>query len=267
VSAQPPESDPGDPGHLDDRDLLAAHVQGDREAFGILFARHRDRLWAVALRTTGNPEDAADALQDAMISAFRRAETFRGEAQVTTWLHRIVVNACLDRIRRAKVRAVQALPDDLEEYAARGDVLAADQAGSQAGNPEAAAEHSDLRSQVLAALEELPPDQRAALVLVDMQGYPVEEAARILECPTGTVKSRCSRGRSRLAGILGHLAPNVGTDPAEAPAAAPRPRAGHTPASGTDPPAAPSKTTADTPLATGPRRTGTEPAPRGGDAT
>ena len=89
----------------DDRALLAAHVAGDPEAFGTLFARHRDRLWAVALRTTGNPEDAADALQDAMISAFSRAETFRGDAQVTTWLHRIVVNACLDRIRRSRVRA------------------------------------------------------------------------------------------------------------------------------------------------------------------
>ena len=147
--------------------LLAAHVDGDPEAFGTLFGRHRDRLWAVALRTTGNPEDAADALQDAMISAFRRAETFRGDAQVTTWLHRIVVNACLDRIRRAKVRAVQSLPDDMEEYAARGDVLAAD----ADAEPEAVAERSDLRRQLLAALDELPPDQKAALVLVDMQGY------------------------------------------------------------------------------------------------
>jgi RNA polymerase sigma-70 factor, ECF subfamily len=223
----------------DDRSLLAAHVDGDPDAFGVLFGRHRDRLWAVALRTTGNPDDAADALQDAMISAFRRAETFRGDSQVTTWLHRVVVNACLDRIRRAKVRAVQALPDDLEEYAARGDVLAAD----QSGDPEVAAERADLRSQVLAALDELPPDQRSALVLVDMQGYPVEEAARILECPTGTVKSRCSRGRARLAGLLGHLGPVGPPDQVIAPAPEPRARPQHAPASGTDPPATPSKTT------------------------
>ena len=218
----------------DDRRLLAAHVEGDPEAFGTLFGRHRDRLWAVALRTTGNPEDAADALQDAMISAFRRAETFRGDAQVTTWLHRIVVNACLDRIRRAKVRAVQALPDDMEEYAARGDVLAAD----ADAEPEAVAERSDLRRQLLAALDELPPDQKAALVLVDMQGYGVEEAARILECPTGTVKSRCSRGRSRLAALLPHLAPAA--EPPSAPSTSPRPRDRGTPASGTDPPRTPS---------------------------
>ncbi|MCW2757134.1 MAG: sigM [Nocardioidaceae bacterium] len=189
----------------DDRTLLEAHVAGDESAFPELFTRHRDRMWAVALRTTGNPDDAADALQDAMISAFRRAAGYRGEAQVTTWLHRIVVNACLDRIRRAKVRAADPLPDDLDERAARGDVLVAD----DASDPARAAEQSDLRGQLLAALEDLPPDQRAAIVLVDVQGYPVEEAARILECPTGTVKSRCSRGRARLAAALGHLAPGA----------------------------------------------------------
>ena len=219
----------------DVRVLLAAHVAGDPEAFGTLFARHRDRLWAVALRTTGNREDAADALQDAMISAFRRAETFRGDARVTTWLHRIVVNACLDRIRRARVRAVQALPDDMEEYAARGDVLAADADAA----PEAVAERTDLRRQLLAALDRLPPDQKAALVLVDMQGYPVEEAARILTCPTGTVKSRCSRGRARLAALLPDLAP-APPDTPSAGTTTPRPRDRGATGSGTDPPAGPS---------------------------
>ena len=97
-----PHPDPD--GERDDLALLEAHIAGDPAAFGELFARHRNRLWAVALRTTGNPEDAADALQDALISAFKRAESFRGDSAVTTWLHRIVVNACLDRLRRAKVR-------------------------------------------------------------------------------------------------------------------------------------------------------------------
>ena len=75
-------------------------------------SRHRDRLWAVALRTLGDPEDAADALQDALISAFRAAGGFRGEAAVTTWLHRIVVNACLDRMRRRKARPTVPLPEE-----------------------------------------------------------------------------------------------------------------------------------------------------------
>ncbi len=183
----------------DDRALLAAHVDGDADAFGTLFARHRDRLWAVALRTTGNPEDAADALQEALISAFRRAESFRGDAQVSTWLHRIVVNACLDRIRRVKVRLADPLPDDLDDRAARGDVAVAP---AEEG-PAAAAERGDLRSRLLAGLAELPVDQRVALVLVDVEGRSMEEAAAIMECPVGTVKSRCSRGRRQLAALLG----------------------------------------------------------------
>ncbi|MGH3417348.1 MAG: sigma factor, partial [Actinocrinis sp.] len=75
-----------------DRDLMARHVAGDPEAFSELFSRHRDRLWAVALRTSGDPEEAADALQDAAVSAFRAAANFRSEAAVSTWLYRIVVN-------------------------------------------------------------------------------------------------------------------------------------------------------------------------------
>lgn len=91
-----------EPAEQADAALLRAHVNGDPDAFAELVRRHRDRLWAVALRTTGNPEEAADAVQDALLSAFRRASTFRGDAQVTTWLHRIVVNACLDGMRRRK---------------------------------------------------------------------------------------------------------------------------------------------------------------------
>src|SRR5437763_16512959 len=97
---------------LDDRALLARHVDGEGDAFGELVRRHRDRMWAVALRTLGNPEDAADAVQNACLSAFRNAASYRGDAAVTTWLHRIVVNACLDLVRRRKVRATDPLPDD-----------------------------------------------------------------------------------------------------------------------------------------------------------
>ena len=90
----------GDQPRRTDQELLSAHVQGDPEAFNELVRRHRDRLWAVALRTTGDPEEAADALQDGLISAFRNAAGFRGDSAVTTWLHRVVVNASLDRLRR-----------------------------------------------------------------------------------------------------------------------------------------------------------------------
>lgn len=183
-----------------DAELLAAHVAGDPAAFGELFARHRDRLWAIALRTSGNPEDAADGLQDGMVAAYRRAATFRGDAAVTTWLHRVVVNACLDRHRAARVRRTEALPDDLEEYGDRGSLRSA---SAEADDPADQSARLEQRRAVLDALRLLPPEQRAAVVLVDMEGYPVAEAAAILDCAVGTVKSRCSRGRRRLAALLG----------------------------------------------------------------
>lgn len=184
-----------------DADLLAAHVAGDAEAFGVLFARHRDRLWAVALRTTGDPETAADGLQDGLVAAFRRAGSYRGDAAVTTWLHRVVVNACLDRLRAAKVRRADPLPDDLDE-AGRGSTATATDGSDDQLDPAEHGLRSERRAQVLAALRELPPEQRAALVLVDMEGYPVAEVAEILDCAEGTVKSRCARGRARLAVLL-----------------------------------------------------------------
>ena len=200
----------GPPDEPDDRALLRAHLDGDPDAFGRLFTRHRDRLWAVALRTTGDREEAADALQDALIAAFRRAESYRGDAAVTTWLHRIVVNACLDRLRRRKVRLADPLPDDLEDRARQGQVApvgSAMTADAAVVDPAELAVDAERRATVVAALATLPLDQRAALVLVDMEGYSVEETARILDCAPGTVKSRCSRGRARLLPLLTGLAP------------------------------------------------------------
>jgi RNA polymerase sigma-70 factor (ECF subfamily) len=191
-----------------DAELLAAHVAGDHDAFGVLFGRHRDRLWAVALRTMSNPEDAADGLQDGMVAAFRRAGSFRGEAAVTTWLHRVVVNACLDRLRAAKVRRAEPLPEDLDDMGDRGSLVTAT---SEAADPADLAVVDERRRIVLAALDQLPADQKAALVLVDMEGYPVADVAVMLDCAVGTVKSRCSRGRARLATLLGVLRP--GGDP------------------------------------------------------
>jgi RNA polymerase sigma-70 factor (ECF subfamily) len=197
------ETDPGPAGdEPDDRALLAAHLDGDPAAFGTLFTRHRDRLWAVALRTTGDPEEAADALQDALVAAFRRAESYRGDAAVTTWLHRIVVNACLDRLRRRKVRAAEPLPDDL---GGRQPLRSARGTPPTPEDPADTAERHDRRRAVLAALARLSAEQRAALVLVDMEGYSMEEAADVLGVAVGTVKSRCSRGRARLLPMLAEL--------------------------------------------------------------
>ena len=173
-----------------DAELLRAHADGDRYAFDALVRRHRDRLWAVALRTMRDPDEAADALQDALVSAFRAAGSFRAESAVTTWLHRIVVNACLDRIRRRKARPTVALPEEGpgEPVERRDDISARDTA-----------------IVIENAMAELPIEQRAAITLVDLQGYSVADSAVILGVAEGTIKSRCARGRARLAILLGHL--------------------------------------------------------------
>jgi RNA polymerase sigma-70 factor (ECF subfamily) len=173
-----------------DLELLRAHAAGDPRAFEELVRRHRDRLWAVALRTMREPEEAADALQDALISAYKAAGSFRGDSAVTTWLHRIVVNACLDRMRRRQVRATVPLPEE--------------GAGEPAETRDRVAER-DTAMVVEEALGRLPAEQRAAIVLVDIQGYSVADTAAMLNVAEGTVKSRCARGRARLAILLGHL--------------------------------------------------------------
>ena len=193
---------PGGLADLSDLELLDEHRLGDVDAFGELVRRHRDRLWAVALRTLGDPEEAADALQDALVSALRASSgsggkrssaAFRGESAVTTWLHRIVVNACIDRTRRRAVRPTDPLPPaDLPD--ARPDAMAG----------------VDTSLEVSAALAQLPEEQRTALVLVDMYGWSVDAAAEVLGCAVGTVKSRCARGRARLLPLLRERADGVG---------------------------------------------------------
>ncbi len=130
---------------------------------------------------------------------------------MTTWLHRIVVNACLDRARRRAARPADPLPE--HDVPARGDALASRVTGLD----------------VEAALRTLPVEQRSALVLVDMYGWSVEDAAQVLECPTGTVKSRCARGRARLLPLLreGNPEPRGDVPPPEHP-----PQSGPTPSGG-----------------------------------
>jgi RNA polymerase sigma-70 factor, ECF subfamily len=166
-----------------DAELLTAHVAGDQYAFEELFYRHHRQLHRLARITSRNPEDAADALQDAMLSAHRSAPAFRHDSAVSSWLHRIVVNACLDRLRRIKTYPTTTLEDDV----------------CHVGDP---TPRVDTAVVVERALMRLPVEQRAAVVAVDMQGYSVAETARMLGVAEGTVKSRCSRARAKLAEAL-----------------------------------------------------------------
>ena len=168
-----------------DTELLAAHVAGDRHAFAELVRRHHRQLYRLAQLSSLTREDADDAFQDALLSAHRGASSFRYDAQVSTWLYRIVLNACLDRVRRARARPTVPI-EDVYPVADRSCQV-------------------ETAVMVQRALLRLPGQQRAAVVAVDMQGYSIAETARLLGVPEGTVKSRCARGRVRLAYLLGYL--------------------------------------------------------------
>ncbi|WP_433197062.1 RNA polymerase sigma factor SigM [Nocardia sp. CA-107356] len=171
------------PDEFTDVELLQAHVRGQRHAFAELLRRHNDHLWQTALRTSYTREDAADSLQDALLSAHRTAASFRAEAEVRSWLHAIVVNACLDRIRRNKTRrAVSLSPETMPEPKDTRDDIA----------------ELEMSLVIDRALFTLPQDQRAALVAVELEGRSVAETAALLGVPEGTIKSRCARGRQRL---------------------------------------------------------------------
>ena len=138
---------------LSDVALVDAYREGNADAFGVLFERYKDKMWAVALRTTRDQELAADAVQEGFIAAFRRIDSFRGDAQFSTWLHRIIVNSSLDRLRRLK--PTQEWP----EY----DI--ADKRDEHA--------QTDVRLDVREALDKLPQGQRVA-----RDGGPVRRRGR-----------------------------------------------------------------------------------------
>lgn len=165
-----------------DAELVRRHLLGDRDAFATLVRRHERRVYNVALRMLGRPEDAADASQEVFLTCLRKLGGFRGDAAFTTWLHRVTVNACLDALRRRS----REQPEEEPPERATGDH--ADAAGAAA----------DVQRGLLA----IPEEYRAVLVLHDLQGLPYEEVAEALGAPVGTVKSRLHRGRVALARAL-----------------------------------------------------------------
>ncbi|MEZ5210427.1 MULTISPECIES: RNA polymerase sigma factor SigM [unclassified Gordonia (in: high G+C Gram-positive bacteria)] len=176
---------------VSDAELLHAGARGDGGAFGELYERHKRYLWSIALRTAQDPDDAEDALQDALVSIVRTAGSFRCDSSVLVWMHRVVVNSCLDRLRRRKCHDGVPLP----EFDCAAPHIA----------PEDFTESIDLQLAIGRALDVLPAGQREAIIAVDLQGRSIEETAALLGVAPGTVKSRCARGRHKLALVLGHL--------------------------------------------------------------
>ena len=162
---------------------------GDAGAFRHLVGEHSELVYRVALRILG-PQDAQDASQEAWIRAWKNIENFRGDSAFSTWLYRITVNTCLSWRRKESRRKER-------EYS--GDELAflPEPRGGDA-DPEAAALSTQQREELLAALEHVRPEHRAALVLRHMEGLSYAEIAQILDVPDGTAKGWVSRGRATM---------------------------------------------------------------------
>ena len=174
-----------------EKTLIRAARRGDLEAFNLLILRYQNLLFGIALRLLNDEDAAADAVQEALISAFRRFHTFRGDS-LKSWLARVVVNACYDELRRK--RRQHSVP--LDQFNAEGDEIETSfwLVDPQA-DPEVQFESAELEHAIQKNLDKLAPVYRLMLVLVDIEGMSYEEAAMAAGVPVGTVKSRLARAR------------------------------------------------------------------------
>jgi RNA polymerase sigma-70 factor, ECF subfamily len=170
---------------LPDEELVRRFLDGDRFAFSELAGRHEKRVYNLAYRMLGRPEDADDATQEVFLLCLRKLSGFKGTSAFTTWLHRVTLNVCYDLLRkRGREEPVEEPPEPARPAADPAD---------------AAATAVDVHR----ALQRVPEDFRAVLVMADVQGMPYEEIAEALGAPVGTVKSRLHRARVALGRVLG----------------------------------------------------------------
>lgn len=190
---------PADPGETEAA-LRAAREGGGIDAFNRLVEQYQRQVYNVCFRTLGNPEDAADATQEAFLGAYRGLAAFRGAAEgFRPWLLRIAVNACYDQLRRRRRRPA----DSLDSYAAgQEEPGPAERLADPAPGPEETALTSETARGIETALARLSPDQRLTVVLCDVQGLSYDEAAQVMGVELGTVKSRLSRARAHLRDLL-----------------------------------------------------------------
>jgi RNA polymerase sigma-70 factor (ECF subfamily) len=194
-----------DDGDLIDRALVAkikAAGIGNRAAWGDLLARYQDRLFSVCFRMVGNRETAADLTQDAFVKILQGLDTWDGRSKLSTWIIRVTMNVCLSHLRAAKLRKHASL-DQSKVSPVRGMMGSSPNhpqeptpyASDREPGPDHGVQLQDQRRRVLTALAGLDPDQRAIIVLRDVQGLDYDQIAAALQTPVGTVKSRLFRAR------------------------------------------------------------------------
>ena len=184
--------------HDEEKDLITAAQRGDLNAFNVLISRYQNLLFGIALRMLNDEDTAADAVQEALISAFSKFRTFRG-GSLRSWLARVTVNACYDELRRK--RRQREVP--LEQFNMEGDeVEDLSWMIDPASRPEERYETFELESAIQRSLDQLTPAYREVVILVDVEGLSYEEAAVVAGVPVGTVKSRLARARLQMRSSL-----------------------------------------------------------------
>ena len=181
----------------EDTRLIEECLKGHSEAFAALVRKYQDRLYNTLYRMVGNAEDARDLVQDAFVHAYRSLDRFQGESAFYTWLYRIAINAAISLKRRQRVTVPIDAGGQGQGYEPTEDPTRSD--------PSERMEQEERDRQVREALDSLPPDYRAVLVLKDIDGQRYEVIAQILDCPIGTVRSRLHRARLELRNRLKHL--------------------------------------------------------------
>ncbi|MGB8473417.1 MAG: sigma-70 family RNA polymerase sigma factor [Candidatus Acidiferrum sp.] len=179
--------------------LIRAGQRGDAQAVEMLFRRYQRPLFQTALRVLGNTEDAEDALQDGLLSAYRNMKRFEGRSQFSTWLTRIVINAALMRRRSAKSRPAVSLDEPPRE----DELPISERFAAEGPNPEEIFAGTELREMISENLDELSPLLRTAFVLREVEGYSTGEAAKKLGVTENTLKARLWRARHQMAERLG----------------------------------------------------------------
>ncbi|HSV95296.1 MAG TPA: sigma-70 family RNA polymerase sigma factor [Spirochaetota bacterium] len=180
----------------DDETLVRETLAGDRRAFDLLVLRHGDMLFNLCFRMLGEYDEASDCAQDAFFRAYRGLAGFRGEAAFSTWLYRIAVNTCKNRLASAGYRRSRKMVR-LEGTGA-DDALLHSNGRVSFANPAARYERDEREALIQHALDALPPDEKTVAVLCDIEGKSYEEIVATTGMPLGTVKSRVARARRRL---------------------------------------------------------------------
>ncbi len=183
---------------MTDLELVTAAQQGDQAAFGALVEKYQAMAYSQALRMVGNPDDAADATQDAFLNAWRALPGFQGQSSFSTWLYRLTSNACIDLLRRSKRRPTLSITvaDEDEEGPQETDIP------DERWSPERELERKETRQTVRSGLSALSPEHREVLALREFEGLSYQEIAQLLELEEGTVKSRIARARLALREFL-----------------------------------------------------------------